>query len=89
VECSPDISNCGVAATQTEEGAEDDEDEDVLLHIPRWSRFEDYGSGAARGPGVGTVEPFDAAGMFGNLWWQMQLRWYCGQKQSKLYISPM
>ena len=46
----------------TEEGAEGDEDEEVLPHIPTSFDFEDLGGGAsaARGAGAGTVDPFNA-----------------------------
>ena len=59
---------------QMEEDAEDDEDEGVLLRIPRSFRFEDRGGCTARGAGAGTVYLFDTAGILGNLWRRMQLR---------------
>ena len=41
---------------------------------PGRSTFEDCGSCTARGACAGTVDPFDTAGMLGNLWRRMQLR---------------
>jgi len=54
-----------------EEGAEDNEDEEVLLHIPASFDVKDHGGGVARGAGAGTVDPFDTVGMLRNLWWRM------------------
>lgn len=72
--CLPRTNDSGVAATQTEEDAEDDKDEDVLLCMPRPCCFEDYGGCTARGAGAGTVDPFHTAGMLGNLWRRMMLK---------------
>ena len=48
---------------KTEEDAEDDEDEEVLLRIPGSFNFEDHGGGAERGAGAGIVNQFDAVGI--------------------------
>jgi len=50
---------------------EDEDDEEVELRMPGSLDFEDHNSGPAR---AGTVDPFDAVGMLGNLWWRMQVR---------------
>ena len=36
--------------------------------------FADPGGAARETPGAGTVDPFDAVGMLGNLWRRMQVR---------------
>ena len=54
-----------VASERRAEGDEDEEeDEEVELRIPESFDFENHDSGAAR---VGTVDPFDVVGRFGNL----------------------
>ena len=61
-----------VASERHAEGEEDEEeDEEVELRMPGSFDFANHDSGAAR---VGTVDPFDAVGMLGNLWRRMQVR---------------
>jgi len=65
----------GKAHATTERRAEEDEgeeeDEEVGLRMPGSFDFEDHDTDAAR---VGTVDPFDAVHMLGNLGWRMQVR---------------
>ena len=60
---------------------EDEEDEvvvveEVELRMPGCFDFgfADPGGAARETPGAGTVDPFDAVGMLGNLWRRMQVR---------------
>ena len=50
---------------------EDEENEEVELRMPGSFDFEDHDTGASR---AGTVDPFVAVGMLGNLWQRMQVR---------------
>jgi len=52
---------------KTEENTEGGEDEEILPCIPRSFDFEDHGGGAALGAGAGTINPFNAVGVLGNL----------------------
>jgi hypothetical protein len=59
----------------TQEDEEDEEEEEVELRMPGSFDFGDYGGGVVREtPGADTVDPFDAVGVLGNLWWRMQVR---------------
>jgi len=61
-------SNAHAAAgRRAEEDKDKDEDEEVELPMPGLFDFEDYDTGAVR---AGIVDPFDAVGMLGNLWWR-------------------
>ena len=64
----------GEAHVAFERRAERDEDgeegEEAELRMPGSFEFEGHDSGAAR---AGTVDPFDAVSMLGNLWRHMQL----------------
>jgi len=52
-----------------------EEDEEEELRMPGSFDFGDQGGGTAgEAPGAGTVDPFDAVGMLGNLWQRMQVR---------------
>ena len=53
----------GEAHVTSERRTEEEEDEEVELHMPGWFEFEDHDTGAAR---VGTVDRFDAVGMLGK-----------------------
>ena len=54
------MNDSGAAATQMKEDLEDDEDEDVLLRIPRSFRSKNYGG--AREAGAGAVNSVEAVG---------------------------
>jgi len=56
---------------KAEDDVGDDDDEEVLLHIPASFDVEDHDGDVARRAGAGTVCPFDAVGMLRNLWRRM------------------
>jgi len=61
-----------VASERRAEGEEVEEEvEEVEVRMPGSFEFEDHNTGAAH---AGTVDPFDAVGMLGNLWRRMQVR---------------
>ena len=56
---------------KTEDDVGDDDDDEVLLHVPASFDVEDHGGGVARRAGAETVGPFGAVGMLRNLWRRM------------------
>jgi len=56
---------------------EDEEEEKVELHMPGSFDFGDHDSRVARRACAGPPDPFGA--VLGNLFWRMQLRWWCRQ----------
>jgi len=66
-----DNENGGSAHVASERRAEGGEGEEVELRMPGSCDFENHDSGVAR---AGAVDPLDAVGMLGNLWWHMQVR---------------
>ena len=52
--------------------------------------FRDHDGGDAREiPSAGTVDPFDAVGMLGDLWLRMQLRRWRGQGRLNFVIPSI
>jgi hypothetical protein len=71
----------GEAHVTSERRTEEEEDEEVELHMPGWFEFEDHDTGAAR---VGTVDRFDAVGMLGKGTCGGGCRWDSGADKTNI-----